>query len=70
MINKLSSPIYKQIILFCLGITCLVSILKLQSVEKKRISEVTLTKEAYLKQQEREQTVTIIFSQEFPFLWF
>ena len=33
----------------------MVSILKLQSVEKKRISEVTLTKEAYLKQQEREQ---------------
>ena len=55
MINKLSSSIYKQIIIFCLGITCLVSILKLQSVEKKRLSEVTLTKETYLKQQQSEQ---------------
>lgn len=55
MFNKLSSPIFKQIILSCVGIACLFSIIKLQSVQEQKLSEATLSKETYLKQQEREK---------------
>lgn len=56
MFNQLSSSTFKQIVLFCSGIICLLFIVKLQSVQEKEMSKKTLTKEAYLKQQEIEQT--------------
>lgn len=55
MIKKLSSQLINQIFLFGLGAYCLFFITNLQSAQIKKISENTLTKETYLKQQENEK---------------
>ena len=65
MFNKLSSPIFKQIISSCLGIACLFFIIKLQSAQEQKLSEATLSKETYLKQQEREQ-IKLSFLKQSP----
>ncbi|MBE9047265.1 hypothetical protein IQ255_23175 [Pleurocapsales cyanobacterium LEGE 10410] len=45
---------FKQTLLFCLSVGCLFSITNLQSTQVKKITEKTLTKETYSKQQESE----------------
>ena len=55
MINKLSSKLINQVFLLGLGASCLFVITDLQSAQVKNISENTLTKETYLKQQESEK---------------
>ena len=55
MIKKLSSQLINQILLFSLGALCLFITTNLQSTQIKKISENTLTKKAYLKQQKRKK---------------
>lgn len=54
MNSKLLFNLAKKILPASLGILCIYSILNLQSVEKEKILEKTLSKETYLKQEESE----------------
>ena len=56
MIKKLYYKLNYQIYLLCLAASCLLFIIKLQSVQINKISERGITKETYLKQQKAEQT--------------
>ena len=53
--NSINKKLLNQFLLFGLGTACLFGITNLQSTQVKKISEVTLTKETYLKQQEGEK---------------
>ncbi|BAZ43896.1 hypothetical protein NIES4102_08990 [Chondrocystis sp. NIES-4102] len=65
MNSNLLSQLKNQLWLFTLGILSLIVIINLQSEQVQKISEVTLDKEAYLKQQEAEK-IRLSFLKQMP----
>ncbi len=65
MTRKLSSRFIKQFLALCLGSSCLFLTIKLQSAQIERISEKTLTKDIYLKQ-DKSKNIQLSFLKKMP----
>jgi hypothetical protein len=67
MINQISFQLVNQLLLFSLGVICIFPIRNLQSSQLKQISENTLARETYFKQEQSEKLRLSLFKKTSAF---